>query len=134
MTVEPYTYAPTARDHAVYEQVRSWSPDTFPSPDMLPKLGAIVKDGEGLICFLCADVSSTVPRAFLDYLQTNPDVSPIKRHRAVMLAEAFLVGQLQEAGCVSVTGISIHPAVATLSTWMGYQIHEKAVLVFTKEI
>ena len=134
MLVDTYTFSDSPEDVAIYETIRGWSPETFPPPEFLPKLGVIVWDHEKLVCFVCADMSNSIPRAFIDYLQTNPAVSAAKRHRAVKLAEKFLVERLQEHGYRRILGISVHVGVASLSEFLGYRIHEKAVLAFTKEI
>ena len=134
MIVDTFTVSERPEDVAIYEVIRGWSPETFPVPAMLPKLGVIVWDGEELICFVCADMSNSIPRAFIDHLQTNPKVSAAKRHKAVRLAEKFLVERLQAHGYRAILGISVHPGVASLSQKMGYKIHERAVLAFAKEI
>jgi hypothetical protein len=134
MIVDTYTYSEAPEDVVIYGEILSWSPETFPPPDMLPKLGAIVWEGDELVCFVCADMSNSIPRAFIDYLQTNPAFSPSKRHKAVKLAERFLVERLKAHGYTKIFGISVHAGVASISTAMGYQVHDRAVLAFAKEI
>ena len=134
MLVDTFTYSDAPADVAIYEAVRGWSPETFPEPGMLPKLGVIVWDGETLVCYVCADMSNSIPRAFIDYLQTNPAVSARRRHSAVALAEKFLVERLPANGYRAILGIPIHAGVAALSQKMGYEVHSKAVLAFGKNI
>lgn len=134
MLVDTYTHSDAPKDVAIYDAIKAWSPDDFPDPSMLPKLGVIVWDGETLVCFVCADMSNSVPRAMIDYLMTNPAVSARTRHRAVILAERFIVDRLREHGYSAVIGVSRHAGVASLSRAMGYAIDDKAVLVFTKTI
>lgn len=135
MTLRTYSYDPedpqTLRD---YEVIRAWAPERFPVPELLPKLGVIVEDGEEAICFLCADMSNSIPRAMIDYLMTNPKVGALKRWEAAFMAEEFLCERLKGHGYVVVYGISRLPGVASLAQELGYQVSPKPVIEFRKEL
>ena len=84
MTIEVYTYdAESPESVDTYHVLKSWSDDTFPPPYFLPKLGVIVRDEGEAVAFVCADMSNSIPRAYIDFLQTNPDAGAITRFKAV---------------------------------------------------
>lgn len=136
MEVEAYSYDPESETSlAQYDELKSWEPDLFPPGPYLPKLGVIVRDKDGqALTFLCADMSNSIPRAMIDHLQTNPAVPPRKRWTATVLAERFLCDSLARLGYVKVIGLSIHPGVASLSHEMDYDLHQKPVFVFAKNL
>jgi hypothetical protein len=134
MKVAHYTYS--EENKGIYEIIRLWDVEAFPEPAMLPKLGCVVEceqTGE-FVAFVCADMSNSIPRAMMDNLQTNPDVSPTKRLRAVRLAEGFICERLKHHGYSVIMGVSPHAGVASISQSMGYTESPKVLAAFTKTI
>ncbi len=123
MTIATYSYSTEEEDQVIYHKIRAWSPKTFPQGGLLPKLGVIAYDDHGTaVAFVCADMSNSIPRAFLDFLQTNPDASPRSRYRGVKLAEEFLCAELKRMGYVIIDAITRFPGMAALSQRLGYHI------------
>lgn len=115
--------------------VKAWAPDDFPPGYLLPKLGVITFDELGTaLCFLCADMSNNVPRAFLDHLQTNPDIPPVTRYKAVKMAEEFICRELKRLGYNVVNCVTRHVGVATISQSLGYHVNPKALIHLQKVI
>ncbi len=135
MIVQMYSYSDNLVDQAVYKVIKSWSEDTFPEPHLLPEMGVVVCDDDGTpIVFLCADTSSTVPRAFIDHLQTNPSVSVHRRYKATLLADKFLCDKLKEQGFEMVYSLSGVSQVSSLSRTLGYEIQAEAINFFQKTL
>ena len=134
MEIESYSYDGSEDSKSIYEMLKSWSPDDFPIPELLPKLGVIVKEEGVPLCFIAADMSNSIPRAIIDSLQTNPKVSILKRFKAVKLAENFLCRELKELGYSYIQGFSKKAGVACLSQKCGYEILPFALNIFHKSI
>ena len=134
MIVDHYTYSEAPGDVAVYESIREWDPDSFPPPAFLPKMGVVVWDDDELVCFLCADMSNSIPRAFLDYLMTNPAIGKIKRFKAVKMAEEFICELLRGHGYSNLVGVTPKAGIAMLAQRMGFTLHNKPVLAFGKSL
>lgn len=135
MTIQTYSYSEEEEDQRIYQELKSWSPDTFPQGHMLPKLGVIAYDDLGTaVCFVCADMSNNVPRAFLDFLQTNPNASPTARFKGIKLAEEFLCRELKRLGYVLIDAITRFAGMASLSQRLGYQVNPTAVIHLYKQI
>tara|TARA_R110000822_G_scaffold90467_2_gene209145 strand:- start:3288 stop:3701 length:414 start_codon:yes stop_codon:yes gene_type:complete len=135
MTVETYTYSPEEEDQRVYQMLREWSPKTFPPGNYLPKLGVIVYDELGTAqCYVSADMSNSIPRAYLDYLQTNPSATKFSRWKAVKLAEKFLCMELKRLGYHVVMAMTELPGVAFLSQKLGYWVNPIGLTYICKEI
>lgn len=132
MRIEVYSYDGSPESEEKYQMILSWAPDDFSPAVLVPKRGVIVYDGEQPICFMAADMSNSTPRAFIGHLQTNPEVPYMKRYRAVELAEKFLSEALKEDGFLEIIILTKFPRLACLSQNMGYQIHEKPVILAFK--
>lgn len=135
MTVETYSYSEEEKDQQIYQMLRAWAPDSFPQGCLLPKLGVIVYDDLGsAVCYMCADMSNSVPRAFLDHLQTNPDMPALTRFKAVKLAEKFLCQELRRLGYYQVSAITLKAGIASISQSLGYKVYDRAVVHLQKAI
>jgi len=135
MTVEAYSYSEEEEDQQIYHMLRAWAPDSFPQGCLLPKLGVIVYDDLGTaICYMCADMSNSIPRATIDYLQTNPDMPALTRFKAVKLAEEFLCQELKRMGYHHVFAVSLYAGIASLSQSLGYTVHDRAFVHLQKVI
>ena len=135
MTVEVYSYSEEEKDQAIYEMLRGWSPEFFPLGELLPKLGVIVYDDLGTaVCFLCADMSNNVPRAFLDHLQTNPEASPMTRFKAVKIAEKFIVQELRRLNYSVINAVTLHAGIASIAQALDYTLYPKALIHLQKVI
>ena len=136
MKLEAYVYDPESEESLrIYNQILSWDEDAFPPGELLPKLGVLTRDESGeILCYVCADMSNSIPRAMVDYLMTNPDISPTKRYKAVKLAEEFICKRLKELGYTYIIGVSRHAGVAALSQSLGYEVLLKPVIEFNKVI
>jgi len=122
MEVETYTYEDTDESHYLYLTIASWYDGRFPEPELLPKLGVLVKEEDEYICFVCGDMSNNIPRAYIDYMMTNPDISSKKRYKAMKLAQEFLCERLRDHGYSLLYGMTPHPGVASLSQRMGFSV------------
>ena len=128
-------YSYSEEDHDIYEMIKAWSPDTFPQPALLPKMGVIVTDDDGEpLVYLCADMSNSVPRAFIDHLQTNPEASIHRRYKATKLADEFLCERLKDHGYLTVYSISRVSQVSSLSHSLGYETYGEKLNFFQKLI
>ena len=133
MKIQLYSYSDDPVDQKIYDIILSWSPDTFPQPALLPKMGVIVLDDDGTpLVFLCADMSNSVPRAFIDHLQTNPSASIHKRYKATILADQFLCDRLKSHGYMMVYSISRVKQVSSLSRTLGYETFGDKLNFFQK--
>ena len=135
MKIQLYSYSDDPVDQKIYDIILSWSPDTFPQPALLPKMGVIVCDDDGTpLVFLCADMSNSVPRAFIDHLQTNPVINPITRYKAVKLAEGFICDRLKNHGYELVYAISRFGQISEMAKHLGYETHCEKVSFFCKKL
>jgi len=135
MKIQHYSYSDDPADIAIYKVVKSWSPDTFPQPEQLPKMGVIVMDDDGTpLVYLCADMSNSVPRAFIDHLQTNPAASIHRRYKATILADQFLCDRLKHYGYLMVYSISRVNQVSSLSRTLGYETYGEKINFFQKTL
>lgn len=135
MTIEVYTYdAESPESVDTYHVLKSWSDDTFPPPYLLPKLGVIVRAEGEAVAFVCADMSNSIPRAYIDFLQTNPDVRVITRFKAVKLAEKFLCQELKRLGYGFIIGMTQKAGIACLSQRLGYWLNPKGMTYLAKTI
>jgi hypothetical protein len=135
MTIEVYTYdAESPESVDTYHVLKSWSDDTFPPPYLLPKLGVIVRAEGEAVAFVCADMSNSIPRAYIDFLQTNPDVGAITRFKAVKLAEKFLCQELKRLGYGVIVGMTQKAGIAFLSQRLGYWLNPKGMTYLAKTI
>lgn len=136
MTVETYSYdGKTPENVATYEMINSWDDELFPIPELLPKLGVIVRDDDGTaIVFMCADMSNNIPRAFLDALQTNPDTTWAKKLKACRLAYEFLCERLREHGYSFIWAITPHPKLAAISQQFGFRVNMKPLIGLEQSI
>ncbi len=122
MEVETYTYEDTDESHSLYLMIESWFEGRFPEPELLPKLGVLVKEDDEYLCFVCADMSNNIPRAYIDYLMTNPEIGATKRYKAAKLAEEFLCERLRDHGYSLIYGMTPHAGIASLSQKLGFQV------------
>lgn len=120
MEVEYYSYSEEPESVALYEMVKGWSPERFPIPELLPKMGVLVKEGGEYLAFVCADMSNNIPRAQIDYLMTNPAAGWRRRHKAVKMGEKFICERLKENGFSVVQAITPHAGIASLACLLGY--------------
>lgn len=135
MRIETFAHNGAEEDQVMYEVIKAWAPESFPIPELLPKLGVIVFDDLDVpICFLCADMSNSIPRAMLDCLQTNPAFSKMTRWNATKLAEEFLCEELKTLGYSVIIGVSQNSGVAWLSQKLGYWVSPQAMSYFHKSI
>lgn len=126
MKIETYSVDVEIEDSMrVYREIEGWAPEFMPDPLMLPKLGVIVRDekGEGIV-YMCADMSNSVPRAFLDTMQTNPEQPFKTRFKACEMAVRFLKERLKDHGYVCIMSATPHPGVAVLAQKLGFTIED----------
>lgn len=134
MKIEHYSYGPEEREQELYQTIKAWAPDNFPIGDFLPKLGVIAFDDDGTpIAFLCADMSNNIGRAYLDYLQTNPEAGKMKRFRAVRMCEAFICEELKRLGYHQIMAVTKKAGIAVLSQSLGYFIEPDGYSILHKE-
>lgn len=136
MKIEPYVYDEDSEESCrTYSEIESWNEEFFPPPNHLPKLGVIVRDDNGkALCFLCADMSNSIPRAYIDFLMTNPSVMPRVRFSAVVMAEEFIIDRLRNMGYTHVIAITRHAAMATIARRLGYEIDTTPAFQLSKYI
>ena len=135
MKIEIYTYdAESPENVESYKLLKSWSPDTFPPPQFLPKLEVLVREKGEAVAFVCADMSNSIPRAYLDYLQTNPNAGALIRFKAIKMAEEFLCQELKRLGYAVIAAITQKAGVACLSQRLGYWINPKGMSYLGKTL
>ena len=134
MKIESYSYDGSEESKKTYEMLKSWAPEDFSIPGLIPKLGVIVYEDDQALVFMAADMSNSIPRAIIDSLQTNPAVPAMKRFRAVKLAESFLCKELKRLGYSLVVAHTKIAGVACLSQNCGYCVVPEGVSVVYKSI
>lgn len=135
MKVETYTYDAESQESVeTYELLSSWSPDTFPPPAFLPKLGVIVRHEGDAVAFVCADMSNSIPRAYIDFLQTDSEAPSMTRFKAVKMAEKFLCQELKRLGYTMIVGMTQKAGIACLSQRLGYWINSKGMTYLAKTL
>ena len=75
MEVETYTYEDTDESHSLYLMIESWFDGRFPEPELLPKLGVLVKEDDEYLCFVCADMRP-LPRCMQPHSKTSSSPAP----------------------------------------------------------
>lgn len=136
MKIELYKYDEASEESRnLYEEIKSWSPEMFPPPVLLPHFGVIVRDDEGrLLGYVCADMSNTIPRAYLDFLMTNPAASKMARYKAMKLAVGFICKELKSMGYAFIMGMTEHAGIAIMAEREGFWMNPKALLYFCKNL
>jgi len=135
--IETYAYAEDEESQRTYWGLKSWAPETFPPGALLPKLGVIAYDDHGAaLCFMCADMSNSVPRAYLDYLHTNPNpnLKAASKFAGVKLAEKFLCEELKRLGYSVIMAMTEKAGIAYLSQKLGYWVNPKGLSYMVKQI
>lgn len=135
--IETYAYAEDEESQQTYCKLKSWAPDTFPPGYLLPKLGVIAYDDHGTaLCFMCADMSNSVPRAYLDYLHTNPspNIRAAAKFAGVKLAEKFLCEELKRLGFQVIMAMTEKAGIAYISQKLGYWVNPNGLSYMVKQI